>query len=301
MFYSCRIVIPGILEGTHASPIFFVIPEIVVVATVQGYSMLLWYAFILAGITVSFVILYKNHLFQFFIKVYKSLKSITHPEENVIFDISKVFFASLFFSVFFALLSQILLYLGVLSNPPTTPPFESLEEWYLLYSFSVASFWEEIIVRLIFIGIPIAIINFIQNKSLKSLMAIFGGKNNGLEFNFLSIFLILLSSAIFGLAHIYNWDFMKIAPAFVSGLGFGYLYVKHGLHAAVVLHFAFDYMSAVTILFELPNSVTIAISIILILWLGMGFVYFIRYSYRSVKFILNVFSMKEIKKKNKEE
>jgi len=298
MFYSSTLVIPGILEGTKSSPIFFVIPQIIVVASVQGYSMLAWYAFILAGITASFAFLYKTHLSSFFRKIAQSIKSISEPEENAIFDISKVFFASLFFSMSFAVLSQLLLYLGVLSNPPTTPPFESLEAWYLLYSFSVASFWEEVIVRVLFIGVPIALINFIRTKNLNSIMVIFGGKNQNLEFNALTIILIIFSSAIFGLAHFYNWDFLKIIPAFVSGLGFGYLYVKHGLHAAVVLHFAFDYMSAVTILFELPYYFTITISFILLLWLGVGLIYFLKYSYLCANYISNFFPKYFPKTKN---
>ena len=62
----------------------------------------------------------------------------------------------------------------------------------------------------------------------------------------LLISLIIFSSLTFGLAHVFyggGWMLGKILPASVAGLCLGWLYVKWGFHAAVLLHLLFNYFS----------------------------------------------------------
>src|SRR5207245_3280729 len=53
--------------------------------------------------------------------------------------------------------------------------------------------------------------------------------------------LLFASSAIFGLAHAPGWGLWKVVPAMVAGLGFGYLFLRHGIGAAILAHFVNDY------------------------------------------------------------
>src|SRR5207244_5624564 len=52
---------------------------------------------------------------------------------------------------------------------------------------------------------------------------------------------LLASSAIFGLAHAPGWGYWKVVPSMVAGLGFGYLFLRHGVGAAILAHFVNDY------------------------------------------------------------
>jgi hypothetical protein len=65
----------------------------------------------------------------------------------------------------------------------------------------------------------------------------------GFKIGPLEAFFITGSALMFGLAHVAGWDMFKALPTFVAGLGFGYLFLKVGIHAAILLHFAFDYLS----------------------------------------------------------
>lgn len=59
-----------------------------------------------------------------------------------------------------------------------------------------------------------------------------------------TIFLIALSSIVFGLAHYLSgagWDVGKISEAALDGVALGYLYVRYGLHASILFHWAVDY------------------------------------------------------------
>src|SRR2546422_10904490 len=54
------------------------------------------------------------------------------------------------------------------------------------------------------------------------------------------------SSVIFGLAHAPGWGWWKVIPAMVAGLRFGYLFLPHGIAAAILAHFVNDYAAALS-------------------------------------------------------
>ncbi|MDA4132423.1 MAG: CPBP family glutamic-type intramembrane protease, partial [Thaumarchaeota archaeon] len=59
-----------------------------------------------------------------------------------------------------------------------------------------------------------------------------------------AIFLIAVSSILFGLAHYLSgagWDIGKVSEAALDGVALGYLYVRYGLHASILFHWAVDY------------------------------------------------------------
>src|SRR5437879_12614680 len=57
---------------------------------------------------------------------------------------------------------------------------------------------------------------------------------------------LFASSAIFGLAHAPGWGWWKVVPSMVAGLGFGYLFLRHGVGAAILAHFVNDYALSLT-------------------------------------------------------
>jgi hypothetical protein len=63
----------------------------------------------------------------------------------------------------------------------------------------------------------------------------------------LAAWAFLIGSAfLFGLAHIPGWGLWKFFPAFVAGLGFGYLFLRFGVTAAILAHFVNDYVGSLT-------------------------------------------------------
>src|SRR2546427_13143919 len=61
---------------------------------------------------------------------------------------------------------------------------------------------------------------------------------------FLAMALVTLSSVAFGLAHVPGYGAWKFVPATVGGLGMGYLFVRRGFLAGVLLHFPPDSLVA---------------------------------------------------------
>jgi len=100
----------------------------------------------------------------------------------------------------------------------------------------------------------------------------------------LEAFFLVGSSLMFGLAHAASWDAWKVLPTFIAGLGFGYLFLKVGIHAAILLHFSFDYLSLGQGL--IPGFALMELLLIL-LWIVVGAFYFGHYAVRSVKWLYN--------------
>ena len=125
---------------------------------------------------------------------------------------------------------------------------------YLLFmSLAVAPLREEVGFRLVLIGIPaLALAIGLPAKSyLKTLwrpsVILERGEWNT-EAKFLLGVTIAISAIVFGIAHIDSasgWAIGKLPEAAYAGVVLGYLYVRYGLHVAVLTHWAFDYVSSV--------------------------------------------------------
>jgi hypothetical protein len=88
---------------------------------------------------------------------------------------------------------------------------------------------------------PSTMTGYLRSRTTNGLWGyVLGG---GFRIGPLEAFFIAGSALMFGLAHVAGWDLFKALPTFVAGLGFGYLFLKVGIHAAILLHFAFDYLS----------------------------------------------------------
>ena len=118
--------------------------------------------------------------------------------------------------------------------------------WVLSYVLANASFYEEIVVRVLLIGLPLAIFYLIRDKRVDLPRMLFG-RFERLDTAFWV--LAIISSIMFGVAHVGAWTWYKAIPTAVSGIAFAWLYGKYGLPAAVLLHYTFDYIFMPLLLF----------------------------------------------------
>ena len=146
---------------------------------------------------------------------------------------------------------------------PTTNPYVILTE------LSFAPLQEEFAFRITSIGLLVGIlllivyrsdprISGLKNKAKLVLLAMFSPelaksrmgyrnvKANGFPRGIspLEWILILLTAAIFGLAHFLagsGWEVGKVSTAFLAGLVFGIVFVAYGAYASILLHWFFNY------------------------------------------------------------
>ena len=230
----------------------------------------------------AFLLMVAAILISFVWMVYRSLGPMKVElrfddvkEHSPAYVISTLFFALFFFNILFYLLVE---FLGA---TPNSPDFENVELWTNLYGFVRASVWEELIVRVLYIGLPLLFIDvLLKNRNEKAYRYLLGGR---FGIGRPEVVLILFSSFMFAIAHAFSWDLYKTIPTFLGGLAFGYLFLKYGLYASIMLHFAFDYISMPMDVFE-SDAVTIAIGLLILAWLGIGMAYFVSYSMKTFTF-----------------
>ncbi len=106
---------------------------------------------------------------------------------------------------------------------------------------------EEILFRVIFLGIPLSLIIFKYKNSFISAL-IHPSKNisikKGRDKNLLFI-VILLNSIFFGLAHVIfggNYEIGKITQATLGGIFLGWLYYRYGLGTSIIFHWISNYV-----------------------------------------------------------
>lgn len=170
--------------------------------------------------------------------------------------IAQVWLATTFFQ--FALI----ILLTVIGAPPSSPFTQtSTNAWTLLFDYSAASVFEEIAFRMFLVGLPMAAGAFLWRISrprgpsppgapgagrldiLGALRYLVGGqvrRDSSREAKLVAVLLIFFSGALFGWAHAPGWGSWKVLPAFVVGLGMGYVFVRHGIFASILVHFATD-------------------------------------------------------------
>ncbi|MEM0480070.1 MAG: CPBP family intramembrane glutamic endopeptidase [Candidatus Nitrosocaldus sp.] len=101
---------------------------------------------------------------------------------------------------------------------------------------------EELGFRMILIGVPAYIFLARQGSTLLNVLwRPYEHVRHGKGINLL----IVASAVLFGLAHILfssGWSYGKVTQATLGGLILGWLYYRYGLHAAVIAHWAANYM-----------------------------------------------------------
>ncbi len=163
--------------------------------------------------------------------------------------VAQVWMATMFFQY------ALILLLAAIGSPATSPFTQTpTNAWVLLFEFSAASVYEELAFRALLIGVPMAVGALVLRlaQGLRSgrridivgaLRYLWGGnlrRESPREALLAGWILVFASSLLFGLAHAPGWGWWKVLPAFVVGLGMGYVFVRHGLGASILLHFATD-------------------------------------------------------------
>ena len=170
------------------------------------------------------------------------------------------------FSFFQFVVILVLASIGQLPAPPFQPTAENA--WVYLYGLANASVYEEFAFRVVPLGLPLAVGSLISRvleltrrggawrgrttpsrHLVGSLRFLLGGNVRSMSSRetLLASWAFLFGSAfLFGLAHVPGWGLWKFFPAFVAGLGFGYLFLRYGVTAAILAHFANNYVSSLT-------------------------------------------------------
>jgi len=272
VFWGFGTIMPVI--GDYSLSIFILTPSPYVILEISGAAANLYYMFIVVAVTVSFVLL-----------VYTSrngMKDVLCKRTDKLDDIPLYAVATLFAAdISFNMILNI--FLMASGNTPTVPPSAG-PYWADWYSFLNATVWEEVLCRIGMIGVPLAVIGLML-KEKGSWKRLFGR----CEMDRTAVVLILISAAIFAYAHLDGWDVFKIAPTFVGGLALGYLFVRFGIHAAIMLHFLINYLSSFEwVLGDTAGTALIGLFILMVLVLGT--VFFVQYATRGCRYVRDLFS-----------
>ncbi|MCL2296151.1 MAG: CPBP family intramembrane metalloprotease [Methanomassiliicoccaceae archaeon] len=140
-----------------------------------------------------------------------------------------------------ALIAEILTFIVIQTGGDIPSPFYGGKR-NEMFLFANAAVWEEIFSRLLLIGVPMVIISLIVTKKKESLKCLSGGFGMSMS----AFILIMISGAIFGLAHFSTWEGQAwmIVWGAVMGVFLGYVFVRFGLYAAILLHFVNNYFSS---------------------------------------------------------
>jgi len=197
--------------------------------------------------------------------------------------IAQVWMAVTFFQV------AVIEFLILIQIEPTSPiNLTSRNAWVLLYELANAGVYEELTFRVLLIGVPMALGSLVVrimevNRGASgngpgsagryiggAWRYLFGGvlrRNSPKEAHVAAWAFLFASSAIFGLAHAPGWGSWKVIPSMVAGLGFGYLFLRHGVGAAILAHFVNDY--ALSLAYEGVGGTALE-ALISLLFLGLA-------------------------------
>ncbi len=262
--YSITYVYPYHAHPLFAIPFYLAIPFPVMVFSLKGLGAYAWYLLIATAVMASSVYITYRGIFPYFSEFFRRPFSYKH---NPFQDIMELFSISMFFTL-------IVYYISVLMGiKPSTIGVEKYPVWFQMLQLLHASVYEELIIRVLFLGVPLFLTYRFTGTKLPPTKLLGGGYKIG---RWETVYL-LISSVIFGFAHMSSWGFWKVIPAFVAGLALGYLYLKYGIFASITLHFINDFIS---IPMTLVPELTLPMSIITIYFLVAGAAFLVSYSIR---------------------
>lgn len=168
-------------------------------------------------------------------------RSFPRFENSSLYRISEFFALNLFLSYLY------IYFIAAVGHPIKSPISPSPANFVAnFFSLTNAGLYEELITRVVFIGIPLFVYyagtshgnrSRTKPKRLPWWRIIWGG---GYKFGKPEIIVLVISSVIFGIAHAGSWDVSKIPQAALGGLFLGVLYMRFGLYADVLFHFSID-------------------------------------------------------------
>lgn len=257
--------------------IFVITPWPILLFRLSGSGFQAWHLLMLGilGASVSYALY--DLLKSWLSKKQAALASLTVPEKakSSFETVGKLFMAALFFSTVY------FLFLELINVEMNVPPFDELAPPVRVYEMFTASVFEELISRVLLIGVPLVLIGFAL-KWKDPAKKILGG---GLGITPVTMVFITISSVIFAFAHAGGWDYWKVPQVLIPAFALGYAFVKYGLHASIMLHFSINlYLASMEVW---PESVILqmALSTALLIWLVAGGYFFFRYCFDFLKIL----------------
>ncbi len=306
LLYALYLVPPEIMKD-HVCPFYFLIPFPPFIIgsdfSITGYAAVIYFFLMAGAIFLSFYSLIRRDGKRLF-DIGSRLLSDGEPTREVKEDyddnsfvlVGELFMAILFFDIVF------IIFLAIIGQEMHTPEFlEEADTWELMVALAVASVWEEVVSRVLLIGVPLLIGKGLSKRTASHTSPEAGSSGEKRWYNYLvgggfkitpvTALLILISSLLFGLAHASSWDYFKVIPVVLSGLAFGYLFVRKGVQASIILHFAFDYLGI------LPDALgsgegdamNVFIGLFLLVLLFVGALMFYKYARRFLRYTGELF------------
>lgn len=200
-------------------------------------------------IGIAFVVLWSTYVILFtiavlgpkegFLKTLSSLLSFgkIKTTSNYMVSVTKWFSVLILVS---ALITYIQQGFGVSTLPPATEN-DLIQFFYV----SLAPITEELGFRVFLIGLPLFAF-YSHKNSVKHFFKSLWSPSNNLHIyeNKKALILIVIVAVFFGLSHILSgdpWSNGKFAQALASGIILGWLYFRHGLVSAILVHWATNY------------------------------------------------------------
>ncbi len=201
----------------------------------SGGTLSTYYVLLVGAIISSFMVLAHKDLRPCLDRILESIKGQREPtlwDDNVFIMTPRLLSIMFFFPTVSYLLVEIA------GASAVVPDFGSRPIWEMFYGFANASVWEELILRVMFLGIPLGLYCTIQEGWKPRMLEGFGKVTRS------GFFFLLFSSLMFAMAHAYGgWDMYKVPPTFFTGMALGYAFLKRGLPGAIILHFTLDFFT----------------------------------------------------------
>ena len=145
-------VLPNVMGyGTY---LFVITPWLVDIFKVSDVGLSIYYIFLVAAIAASFVWMLKKSLHKF---GHELTFQIHEEGHSPLYMISTLFFAVIAFNILFYVA------IGLLGGSTNTPS-EGVNLWEILFSYAQASVWEELITRVLLLGVPLLLVAIATNK-----------------------------------------------------------------------------------------------------------------------------------------
>ncbi len=290
MLLSTHIILPETLVNEHLLEIVIGLP--IGITYVRDNTFAIFYVCLVGCILLAYSFIFYtgwHDLISYIKNVFR--RKFRKPEEYRSATSSPVLrlvtvFTAILFIMFVYNMTLVLTGRGI----ETPERFLDMPAWEMIFTLTEAAVWEEIIVRVAYIGLPMFIYALAKGRKnfTKYLLGGFG-----FEERFPAI-LVLTSSIIFAAAHLpgWGWNPIKAGQVLPISIFIGYLFAKDGLHSAILIHFFVDYLGSVSdMLLDVP-ALNMSRSLMLLFLGGIG----VYYTYKYVSKFIHWFQKN--KKKN---
>ncbi len=180
-------------------------------------------------------------------------------------------FSEAFYAAFF--LSMITIFIFPLKDVAVSGDYNTILALCYL-AILIAPMLEESIFRFALLLLPIYLKDrFFKKRSIRLKRVLINGKRN---LDFEDIIIVIISSLLFGLAHLTSWSWSKVPQAFLLGIFLAYIALRGGIFSSIIFHWAWNSFALalyVLIILGVPFYIVLFMIMLLMLpALGLGIV-----------------------------